>query len=148
MRAFSRCSKQGLLSSCNAWASHHGGLLLVQSMGSRAHSFSSCGTWPQWLLLPGSRIQAQRCNVGQWFSCPKACGIFPDQGSNSCPSHWQADSLPLSSQGSPIYTFWNVVEIKGWQPTPVFLPGKSHGQKNLVGSSPQGCKESGMTEAT
>ena len=25
-----------------------------------------------------------------------------------------------------------------WQPTPVFLPGKSHGQRSLVGSSPQG----------
>ena len=29
-----------------------------------------------------------------------------------------------------------------WQPTPVFLPGKSHGQKSLVGYSPQGHKES------
>ena len=27
-----------------------------------------------------------------------------------------------------------------WQPTPVFLPGKSHGQRNLVGYSPWGCK--------
>ena len=27
-----------------------------------------------------------------------------------------------------------------WQPTPVFLPGKSHGQKNLAGYSPWGCK--------
>ena len=27
-----------------------------------------------------------------------------------------------------------------WQPTPVFLPGKSHGQRNLVGYSPWGRK--------
>ena len=27
-----------------------------------------------------------------------------------------------------------------WQPTPVFLPGKSHGQRSLVGYSPWGCK--------
>ena len=27
-----------------------------------------------------------------------------------------------------------------WQPTPVFLPGKSHGQKSLVGYSPWGCR--------
>ena len=27
-----------------------------------------------------------------------------------------------------------------WQPTPVFLPGKFHGQKSLVGYSPCGCK--------
>ena len=27
-----------------------------------------------------------------------------------------------------------------WQPTPVFLPGKSHGQRSLTGYSPRGCK--------
>ena len=30
--------------------------------------------------------------------------------------------------------------------TPVLLPGKSHGQRSLVGYSPWGCKESDMTE--
>ena len=33
-----------------------------------------------------------------------------------------------------------------WQPTPVFLPGKFHGQSSLVGYSPSGRKESYMTE--
>ena len=33
-----------------------------------------------------------------------------------------------------------------WQPTPVFLPGESHGQRSLAGYSPRGCKESDMTE--
>ena len=33
-----------------------------------------------------------------------------------------------------------------WQPTPVFLPGKSHGWRNLVGYSPWGRKESDTTE--
>ena len=37
---------------------------------------------------------------------------------------------------------------RAWQPTPVFLPGESHGQRNLVGYSPQGRKESDTTEAT
>ena len=32
-----------------------------------------------------------------------------------------------------------------WQPTPVFLPRKSHGQRSLAGYSPWGCKESDMT---
>jgi len=32
-----------------------------------------------------------------------------------------------------------------WQPTAVFLPGKSHGQRSLVGYSPWGCKESNRT---
>ena len=31
-------------------------------------------------------------------------------------------------------------------PTPVFLPGKSHGQRSLVGCSPWGHKESDTTE--
>ena len=35
-----------------------------------------------------------------------------------------------------------------WQPTPVFLPGKSHGQRSLVGYSPWGRKESDMTDFT
>ena len=35
-----------------------------------------------------------------------------------------------------------------WQLTPEFLPGESHAQRNLVGYSPQGRKESDMTEAT
>ena len=33
-----------------------------------------------------------------------------------------------------------------WQPTPVFLPGESHGQRSLVGYSPRGRKESDMTK--
>ena len=33
-----------------------------------------------------------------------------------------------------------------WQPTPVFLPEKSHGQRSLVGYSPWGCQELDMTE--
>ena len=33
-----------------------------------------------------------------------------------------------------------------WLPTPVFLPGESHGQRSLVGYSPWGHKESDMTE--
>ena len=32
------------------------------------------------------------------------------------------------------------------EPTPVFLPGKFHGQRSLVGYSPWGPKESDMTE--
>ena len=34
------------------------------------------------------------------------------------------------------------------QPTPVFLPGKSHGQRSLLGYSPQGCKKIGHDLAT
>ena len=36
---------------------------------------------------------------------------------------------------------------RAWQPTPVFLPGESYGQRSLVGCSPWGRKESDTTEA-
>ena len=37
---------------------------------------------------------------------------------------------------------------RAWQPTPVFLPGESHGQRSLVGYSPWGHKELDTTEVT
>ena len=37
---------------------------------------------------------------------------------------------------------------RAWQPTPVSLPGESPGQRSLVGSSPEGHRESDTTERT
>ena len=37
---------------------------------------------------------------------------------------------------------------KAWQPTPVFLPGESHGQRSLVGGRLWGHTESDTTETT
>ena len=37
---------------------------------------------------------------------------------------------------------------RAWQPTPVFLPGESHGQRSLAGYSSWDCKESDTTEVT
>ena len=39
--------------------------------------------------------------VADGFSCPARCEIFPDQGSDPCLLHWQADSQLLGHQGSP-----------------------------------------------
>ena len=36
--------------------------------------------------------------------------------------------------------------IRQWEPTPVLLPGKSHGRRSLVGFSPWGREESDTTE--
>ena len=41
---------------------------------------------------------------------------------------------------------WKIPWRGPWQPTPVFLPGESHGQRSLVGYSPWGGKELDMTE--
>ena len=49
-----------------------------------------------------------------------------------------------------MFNLWvgNVPWRRKWQLTPVFLPGKSHGQSSLVGYSPWGRKELDTTEHT
>ena len=37
---------------------------------------------------------------------------------------------------------------RAWQPTPVFLPGESHGQRSLAEFSPYSCHESDTTKVT
>ena len=78
------------------------GLSLVAASG--GHSSSRCAglslSRPLSLRSTGSR-RASSVVVAHGLSCSAACGIFPDQGSNPCPLHWQADSQPLRHQGSP-----------------------------------------------
>ena len=79
------------------------GLSLVVASG--GHSSSRCADLsllrPLLLRSTGSRC-AGSVTVAHGPSCSVACGIFPDQGSNPCPLHWQADSQPLRHQGSPM----------------------------------------------
>ena len=42
--------------------------------------------------------------------------------------------------------YYLVARRRQWHPTPVLLPGKSHGQRSLVGYSPWGRQESDTTE--
>ena len=83
------------------------GLSLVAASG--GHSSSRCAglslSRPLLLRLAGSR-RAGSVVVAHGPSCSAACGIFPDQGSNPCPPHWQADSQPLRHQGSPCLCFY------------------------------------------
>ena len=91
------------------------GLSLVAVSG--GHSSSRCGghsssrcaghslSRPLLLRSTGSR-RAGSVVVSHGPSCSAACGIFPDQGSNPCPLHWQADSQPLRHQGSPSLYFY------------------------------------------
>ena len=78
------------------------GLSLVVASG--GHSSSRCVglslSRPLLLQSTGSR-RTGSVIVAHRPSCSAACGILPDQGSNLCPLHWQADSQPLRHQGSP-----------------------------------------------
>ena len=75
---------------CGVWAVN------MQASVAAAYRLGGCGSRArvraQWLWCTG-------------FSCPAACGVFPDQGSTLCPPRWQADSFPLHHQGSPAIIF-------------------------------------------
>ena len=49
-------------------------------------------------------------------------------------------------QSGALLTNSDITWRRQWHPTPVLLPGKSHGWRSLVGCSPWGRKESDMTE--
>ena len=76
---------------CAAQASHCFGLSCcgAQALDIRASVVATCG-------LSSCSLQA----LEPMLSCSMACRLFPDQGLNPCPLHWQADSYPLYYQGS------------------------------------------------
>ena len=83
-------------------------------VASGGHSSSRCAglspSRPLLLRSTGSR-RAGSIIAAHGPSCPTACGIFPDQGSNPCPLHWQADSQPLRHQGSPCHSLiWPILK--------------------------------------
>ena len=60
------------------------------------------------------------------------------------------ENLPAHAGDTGSLSVWarKIPWRRKWLPSPVFLPGKSHGQRSLAGSSSWGCKESDMTEHT
>ena len=84
VRAFSRCGEWGATLRCGARASHCGG-------------FSCCK----------ARALSARASVvvAHGLRCSVACGIFPDQGLNLCPLHWQAILNHCATREFPLFLF-------------------------------------------
>ena len=59
-------------------------------------------------------------------------------------------TMPETTAGRHGFDPWEgkIPKRRAWQPTPVFLPVESHGQRSLMGYSLWGHEESDMTEAT
>ena len=102
---FSRYREQGSLL-CGAWATSCGGFSSFGAQDLGCVGFSSCDAWTQWLRFSGSRAQTLELWCMGRLSCPEACGIFLDQGSNQCPLHCKVDSQPRDHQGSPVKVFF------------------------------------------
>ena len=55
--------------------------------------------------------------------------------------------LPMKMQGMGVLSLsQKIPRIRKWKPTPVFLPGKSHGHSSLPGYTSWGLKQSEMSE--
>ena len=67
---------------------------VTQALGAQASVVGAPRLWTTVSIVVADRL-----------SCSEECGLFPDQGSNPCLLHQQADSLPLSHQGSPWFLF-------------------------------------------
>ena len=84
-------------------------------------------------------MSAVYSSVSILWHCPSLRLGLPD-GSEVKASAWNAGD-PGSIPGSE-----KIPWRRQWQPTPVLLPGESHGGRSLVGYSPWGRKESETTE--
>ena len=85
-------------------------------------AFSSCGVRGYSLValhrllivVPSLVAEHRLCTqsssvvVAHELSCSAPCGIFPDQGLNPCPLHWQAHSYPMYHQESPTGFLYNL----------------------------------------
>ena len=82
---------------------------------------------PSWLIRSDTKVKG----LPWWFS-----------GEESACQCWRLRRRGLDPRGGKI--LWQ----RKWQPTPVFLLGKSHGQRNLVGYSPWDRKRVGNNLGT
>ena len=70
-------------------------------------------------------------------------GLIPELGKSSGEGNDNSLQYSCLRNSMDQGTWW-----RKWQPIPEFLPGKSHGQRRLVGYSPWDCKELDMTKDT
>ena len=83
-------------------------------------------------LTDGPRLETRGAHSMCWQNGPaldeRAAGAIVE-------GLWQIGNFVLE------ISYYNAVQRRQWHPTPVLLPEKSHGRRNLVGCSPWGLEE-------
>ena len=80
------------------------------------------------------------------FSHPFTCSLYVSLGLKWVSCRQQRYGTCFCIHSFSLYLLIGAFNPFTWQPTPVFLPGKSQGWRSLVGYSPWGHKESDMTK--
>ena len=93
--------------------------------------------WPMNCSPPGSSVHGiLPARILKWVAISFSGGSSPPR-----------DRTHISRIAGRHFSLWATREaLRKWESTPGLLPGKSHGQRSLVGYSPWGRKESDMTE--
>ena len=81
-------------------------------------------------------------------SCFRVLSCFTMLNTMAGIPRWLSGKESTCQYRRPKFDPWvgKIPRRRTWQPTPVFLPGKPHGQRSLAGYSPGGSKESDSTE--
>ena len=120
-------------SSKRQWRSCH-----QQKLPQRFHTERLAGRLLEVISVAPSFLE-EASTLGAILPCELG---FPDGSAETESACSAGDTRELGSIPGVGKSPWG----REWLPTPVSLPGESHGQKSLVGYSPQGCKESDTTE--
>ena len=92
---------------CSARASHCGGFSCAE--------YGLHGAWAS-VVVPNGLNSCASQALEHRLSYSQVYGIFLDRGSNSCLRHGQVDSLPLSQQGSPLFSY---ITLRTWSQGPI-----------------------------
>ena len=96
---------------------------------------------PAW-RIPGTGepvygVAQNRRRLKQLSSSTSSRAFLLAQTLKNLPAMWETQVRSLGGEDP-----WR----RKWLPTPILLPGESHGQRSLVGCGPRGHRESDMTE--
>ena len=115
--------------------------------GSSVHGISQARIL-QWVAISFSRDLPDSGIEPATPACPALAGGFFTPEPPGKPSHYTNDLNNKLSANRWLLVYRPELFQRQWQPTPVLLPGKSHGWRGLVGCSPWGSLGVGFDWAT